>query len=40
MIEFKLGFLARENIKGMKNCKERVGSQLIKDSDGLKEILT
>lgn len=39
MIEFKLGFLARENIKEMRNCKERVRGQLIKDSDGLKEIL-
>lgn len=39
MIEFKLGFLARENIKGMRNCKERVGVQLIKDFDGLKDIV-
>lgn len=39
MLEFKLGFLARGNIKGMRNCKERVEGQLIKDSDGLKEIL-
>lgn len=35
----KLRFLAKENIKEMRNCKEGVWGPLIRDPNGLKEIL-
>lgn len=41
IIRMKLlgSFLAREDIKGIRNCKQRVGAQFIESPDVLKETL-